>query len=110
MWQKEIWWADLGPAKGREQGGKRPVVIISGNLMNEHYDVRIICPISSQIKNFAGCLILKKDKQNHLSKDSEILTFQVRTIAIKRLTKKIGEISTAQLNEIKFYLNEILSY
>ena len=110
MWQKEIWWADLEPVEGREQGGKRPVIIISGDLMNEHYDVRIVCPISSQIKNFTGCLVLKKDKQNHLSKDSEVLTFQLRTITIGRLIKKIGVIGTAQLNEIKFYLSEILTY
>ena len=36
MWQKEIWLADLEPIKGREQGGRRPVVIISGDTMNEH--------------------------------------------------------------------------
>ncbi len=110
MWQKEIWLADLEPIKGREQGGQRPVVIMSGNTMNEHYGVRIICPLSSHIKNFAGCLLLKKDKVNRLTKDSEILTFQLRTVSTGRLTKKIGQITPEQLREIKVFLNEILTY
>src|SRR5258705_13846014 len=99
MGQKEIWLADLEPIKGRKQGGKRPVVIISGDTMNEHYGVRIVCPLSSHIKNFAGCLLLKKDKVNKLTKDSEILTFQLRTISTHRLIKKIGHITPEQLRE-----------
>ena len=110
MWQKEIWMADLEPVKGREQGGRRPVVIISGNTMNEHYGVRIICPLSYQVKNFTGCVLLKKDKLNRLSKDSEVLTFQLRTISTGRLIKKIGVISPEQLKNIRLFLNEILTY
>ena len=110
MRQKEIWLADLEPVRGREQGGQRPVVIISGDTMNQHYDVRIVCPLSSTIKNFTGCLLLKKDKVNRLSMDSEILTFQVRTISKGRLIKKIGHITSGQLREVRLFLNEILSY
>ena len=93
MWQKEIWLADLEPTKGREQGGRRPVVIISGDTMNEHYDVRIVCPISSQVKKFAGCVLLKKDKVNRLRADSEVLTFQLRTVSKGRLIKKMDSIT-----------------
>ncbi|MES1218040.1 MAG: type II toxin-antitoxin system PemK/MazF family toxin [Bacteroidota bacterium] len=110
MWQKEIWMADLEPIKGREQGGRRLVVIISGNTMNEHYAVRIICPLSSQVKNFAGCVLLKKDKINRLPKDSEVLTFQLRTISTSRLIKKIGQVTPEQLRQIRLFLNEILTY
>jgi mRNA interferase MazF len=110
MWQKEIWMADLEPVKGREQGGRRPVVIISGNTMNEHYGVRIICPLSSHVKNFTGCVLLKKDKLNKLPKDSEVLTFQLRTISTARLIKKIGVITPDQLRNIRLFLNEILTY
>ena len=110
MWQKEIWLADLESPKGREHGGRRPVVIISGDTMNEHYGVRIVCPLSSQVKNFAGCLVLKKDKVNQLAKDSEVLTFQLRTISTGRLIKKIGHITHEQLRELRLFLNEILTY
>src|SRR3989344_6702200 len=110
MLQKDIYWANLNPTRGKEQKGKRPVVIISGNTMNENFDVRIICPISSQIKNYTGSVKLEKNKTNKLDKDSEIITFQVRTIAKERMIKKIGEITTEQLKEIFYSLNEVFYY
>jgi len=110
MKQGEIYWANLNPSRGREQGGRRPVVIISGNAMNDNFDVSIICPISSVIKNYAGCLIVRKNKINNLSADSEILTFQVRTITKERLIKKIGQISIQELQKIIQLLNEVLKY
>ena len=110
MLQRDIYWANLNPTKGREQKGKRPVVIISGNTMNKNLSIFIICPISSKIKNYAGCVKLEKNKINKLSENSEIITFQVRTIAKERMLKKIGEISNEQLKEIFYSLNEVLYY
>ena len=52
MLQKDIYWANLDPIKGKEQKGKRPVVIISGNTMNKNLGIFIICPISSKIKDY----------------------------------------------------------
>ena len=110
MFQKEIYWANLNPTKGKEQKGKRPVVIISGNAMNKNFGVFIICPISSKIKNYAGCVKLEKNKINKLSENSEIITFQIRTIAKERMIKKIGEITDAQLKEIFYSLGEVFYY
>ena len=110
MFQKDIYLADLNPIKGREQKGKRPVVIISGNAMNKNFGVFIICPISSKVKNYAGCVKLEKDRINHLSENSEIITFQIRTIAKERMIKKIGEITDAQLKEVFYSLNEVFYY
>ena len=53
---------------------------------------------------------LKKDDLNKLDHDSEVITFQVRTIAQARLIRKIGEISETQLKEIVKGLHEILTY
>lgn len=86
----EIWIADLNPSEGFEQSGKRPVIIISGNSMNERSGLVIICPLTIQIKNYAGDIILEPDETNGLTATSEILTFQVRTISSSRLMKKIG--------------------
>ncbi len=110
MRQKEIWLADLNPVKGSEQSGIRPVVIISGNAMNDNLGICIICPLSSRIKRYAGCVALNKNFENGLDEDSEILTFQVRTLASSRLIRKIGEISKDELNVIKTGLMEILTY
>ncbi|MEK9184974.1 MAG: type II toxin-antitoxin system PemK/MazF family toxin [Patescibacteria group bacterium] len=110
MQQRDIYLADLNPVKGKEQKGKRPVVLISGNMMNENFDVCIICPISSKIKNYAGSVKLEKNKINKLDEDSEILAFQIRTIAKERMIKKIGEITNEQLKEIFYSLNEVFYY
>jgi len=110
IFQKEIHFADLNPIRGKEQKGKRPVVIISGNTMNENFDICIVCPISSIIKNYTGSIKLEKNNINKLDKDSEILTFQIRTIAKERMIKKIGEITDEQLKEIFYSLNEVFYY
>lgn len=110
MKQREIWLADLNPVKGSEQYGIRPVVVIGGNSMNDNLGICIICPLTSSIKNYAGCLILKKNAVNGLDHDSEILTFQVRAISKERLLSKIGEIQMNQLEILKKGLLEILTY
>lgn len=110
MLQKDIYLANLNPVKGNEQKGQRPVVVISGNTMNNNFGVLIICPISSKIKNYAGTVKLDKNKSNKLTEDSEIITFQIRTIAKERMIKKIGEITDKQLKEIIDSLNEVFYY
>lgn len=110
MKQQEIWYADLDPIKGREQNGVRPVVIVSGNNLNDNSDLKIVCPITSQLKKYTGSLYLQKDNINKLSKDSEVLVFQIRTIDETRLIKKIGTITTSQMDTLLFYLDEILTY
>lgn len=110
MKQREIWYADLNPVQGSEQRGIRPVVIISGNAMNDHSGICIVCPLTSKVKNFAGCIILQPDQVNKLSQASEVLTFQIRTVAKQRLTNKIGEITQVQLEAIKAGLQDVLTY
>ncbi|MEP7128197.1 MAG: type II toxin-antitoxin system PemK/MazF family toxin [Chitinophagales bacterium] len=110
MKQREIWFANLNPTKGREQSGIRPVVILSGNSLNDHLDICIVCPLTSKVKHYAGCVLLKKDKVNGLKEDSEIITFQIRAISKQRLTKKIGEITVEQLRRLKEGLIEIIHY
>lgn len=110
MEQGEIYLADLNPNIGSEQAGVRPVVIISGNSMNANLGMSMICPISTKIKNYSSCVVLKKNSENNLDSDSEIITFQIRTISQKRLKKKIGKISNSQLEGIFKGLINVLKY
>lgn len=59
MKQGEIWQANLNPSKGSEQAGFRPVVILSGNLLNQHLPVVITAPLTTRIKNYKGNPVLK---------------------------------------------------
>lgn len=110
MKQGEIWMANLDPTIDSEQKGTRPVVIISGNAMNDNLGLVIICPISSKIKNFIGDIILEPSTENGLTSKSEILIFQVRTISKNRLISKTGHLSDNELSQIIYNLNKILKY
>ena len=106
--QREIWYAQLNPVKGSEQGGKRPVIVISGNTMNEALPVSIVCPLSSKIKEYPGCVRIKASKESGLKSDSEVITFQIRTIAHARFVKKIGSISVSEFRAVLQGLQVIL--
>lgn len=110
MQQCEIWLADLNPIKGNEQKGFRPVVIISGNVLNKYLNIVITCPLTTQVKGYKGNVILEPDAENGLVKKSEVLIFHIRSLSKERLIKKIGRISNEQLEKIKLGLNEILKY
>jgi len=63
MLQGEIWYANLSPTKGSEQAGYRPVLIVSGNLMNKYLPIVICCPLTSKIKNYKGNIIVQPTKE-----------------------------------------------
>jgi mRNA interferase MazF len=108
--QCEIYWANLNPTKGSEQFGKRPVVVVSGNTMNEHLPVCIVCPISTKIKKYHTCTVIKKNRINKLKEDSEIITFQVRTVSTARLEEKIGAITPTELQDVINKIGHLLQY
>lgn len=110
MKQCEIWYADLNPVRGSEQQGFRPVVIISGNMLNQYLPVVIACPLTSKIKNYKGNIILEPDEENGLTEPSEIMIFHIRSISKERLVRKIGEITGRELVGLKQGLDDILRY
>jgi len=90
MNQYEVYWADLNPSIGREQHGKRPVLIISNKYENL-LDVVTIIPITSLKKGrkvYPNELLLKHE----LELPSILLCQQIRTISKKRLLTKITTI------------------
>jgi mRNA interferase MazF len=110
MRQGEIWRADLNPVRGSEQAGFRPVVIVSGNLMNEHMGIVIVMPLTSKVRNWKGNVVLEANGVNGLSSPSEVLTMHIRSIAKGRLVEKLGSITEAQLNDLKVGLSDLMRY
>ena len=100
MRQGEIWFADLDPTKGSEQSGRRPVVIISGNTLNETLPISIVVPVSSKIKGYPTSVVLDPSTTNGLKKKSEATPFQVRAVSSTRLVKRIGRVSSEELKQI----------
>ena len=110
MKQGEIWDIYLDPVSGSKQGGRRPCVIISGDLLNEHLKVVIVYPLTSKIKRYKGNLILEPSSKNGLEKESEVLTFHIRSVSKKGLDRRIGKIKPEQVDFIKATLDDILRY
>jgi mRNA interferase MazF len=107
MRQGEIWMSDLNPVIGSEQAGRRPVVILSGNLMNKFLQVVITAPLSTKIKNYQGNPILKPSPLNGLKLESELMVFHIRSISKDRLIEKVGEIQASELKEALSTLQDI---
>ena len=110
MKQGEIWFANLDPTTGSQQAGFRPLLIISGNLLNDLAPVLVCCPLTTQIKNFHGNLVLEPTKQNGLKTKSEVLTLHIRSVSKNRFKEKIGKIDQEQMKIVHKCLEDILNY
>lgn len=91
--QGDIYMVDLSPVKGHEQGGKRPVLIMQNNILNDALSTVFVIPLTSNLKR-KGLLttVSLPKKKTGLSKDSVGLLYQIKTIDKARLGKKIGSI------------------
>ena len=86
----DIFYADLSPVVGSEQGGIRPILIIQNNTGNKHSPTVICAAITSQIKRAKlPTHIVIDNATSNLVKDSIILLEQIRTIDKSRLREKI---------------------
>ena len=110
MKKGEIWDAFFDPTLGSEQSGRRPAVIISGNLVNDNVRTVIVCPLTSKLKEYKGNLILDPNERNGLDKRSEVMTIHVRSLSKERLKRKIGEINDSEMAVIIESLDKIIRY
>ena len=86
----DIYYADLRPVVGSEQGGVRPVLIIQNDVGNKHSPTVICAAITSQMhKAKLPTHVELKCKEYALAKDSVVLLEQLRTIDKKRLKDKV---------------------
>lgn len=97
----DIFYADLSPVVGSEQGGVRPVLIIQNDIGNKYSPTVIASAITSQInKAKLPTHIELKAKCYGIPKDSVILLEQVRTIDKKRLREKIGHLDDELMERV----------
>ncbi len=97
----DIYYADLSPVVGSEQGGIRPVLIVQNDVGNRFSPTVIAAAITSQQSKakLPTHIPLMADTSG-LSKDSVVLLEQVRTIDKKRLKEKMGSVDETAMNEI----------
>ena len=97
----DIFYADLSPVVGSEQGGIRPVLVIQNDVGNKFSPTVIIAAITSQINKakLPTHLEITADEYG-LSKDSVILLEQIRTIDKRRLRERIGHLDEESMEKI----------
>jgi len=101
----DIFYADLSPVIGSEQGGVRPVLIIQNDIGNRYSPTIIVVAITSQInKAKLPTHVEIKSSDYGLPKDSVLLLEQIRTIDKRRLEEKIGHVT----DDIMEKVNEAL--
>ena len=97
----DIFYADLSPVIGSEQGGIRPVLIIQNDIGNKYSPTVIVAAITSQIgKAKMPTHIEIPGKDQGLTRDSVVLLEQIRTVDKKRLREKIGHIDSIQMKKV----------
>ncbi len=97
----EIYYADLSPVVGSEQGGVRPVLIVQNDVGNKHSPTVIAAAITSQTNKARLPTHIELAAQTYgLSKTSVVLLEQIRTIDKKRLKERMGRIDEGMMNRI----------
>ncbi len=97
----EIYYADLSPVVGSEQGGVRPVLIVQNDIGNKHSPTVIAAAITSQKeKNKLPTHIELNASSCGLAKDSVVLLEQVRTLDKRRLKERMGELDSDAMTQV----------
>lgn len=97
----DIYYADLSPVIGSEQGGVRPVIIIQNDIGNKYSPTVIVSAITSQINKAKLPTHVEISSEDYgLNKDSVVLLEQIRTLDKKRLKEKIGHMSDEDMKKV----------
>lgn len=97
----DMFYADLSPVVGSEQGGVRPVLVIQNDVGNKYSPTVIVAAVTSQINKAKMPTHIEINAAGFgLAKDSVILMEQIRTIDKKRLKEKIGHIDQELMSDV----------
>ena len=95
----EIWIVNWNPARGNEQAGRRPALIVQNDIGNEKAPTTIIAAISSIVRSYPMNVEVRPP-DGGLERASSIKTSQMLTISKERLEKRLGHLSAEKMNEV----------
>lgn len=95
----QIYYADLSPVVGSEQGGLRPVLVVSNDTNNKYSPTITICPITSQVKKVIPTHMTLYNLEGRKIKGT-VLCEQVRTIDKRRLKEHMDTITDAEMAKV----------
>lgn len=96
----ELYYADLSPVVGSEQGGIRPVLVVQNDIGNKYSPTIIAAAVTSKIGKTKLPTHIELPSAYGLAKDSVILLEQIRTLDKRRLKERIGELPPATMMRV----------
>lgn len=97
----EIFFAELNPVQGSEQGGIRPVLVVQNDVGNSHSPTTIVLPITSRLTKAKLPTHVELTRvESGLARDSVVLAEQIRTIDKQRLQQKVSALDDSAMNKI----------
>lgn len=108
MKRGEVWWADLGPYRPREQTGRRPVIIWQSDALTSVLQSILVIPLTTNLDraNLAGTAMVSAS--GGLPEDSVALAFQMRAIPKTALEARIRALTGTELSELELATDEAL--
>ncbi|MBQ9961112.1 MAG: type II toxin-antitoxin system PemK/MazF family toxin [Firmicutes bacterium] len=98
----DLFFADLSPVVGSEQGGVRPVLVVQNDVGNKYSPTIIVAAVTSQTgKAKLPTHVQLEASQGGLSKNSVVLLEQLRTIDKQRLKERIGSLNEKQIPDVE---------
>ena len=95
----DVWLVNWNPARGSEQAGKRPALIIQNDVGNEYASTTIVAALSTTIRSYPMNVLLEPP-EGGLTKPSIVKTSQILTVFKERLEKKLGAITPEKMQEV----------
>ena len=95
----EVWLVNWDPARGSEQAGERPALVIQNDIGNEYASTIIVSAISATIRLYPMNVLIEPP-EGGLIKPSIVKTGQILTVSKERLKKKLGQISQGKILEV----------
>ena len=110
MRRGEVWWADLGPFRPREQTGRRPVVIWQSNALTSTLQSVLIVPLTTNLDraNLAGTAMVQASPEDGLPEDSVALAFQMRAVPKAALETRVRALTETEIAELELATDEAL--
>jgi len=108
----DVYLASLDPAKGSEQAGTRPVVIVSRDSINQNSPVVVVVPVSdrSNFKKIYPSQVILKRGVGGLTMDSVVMCDQVRAITVDRLNTYLGRLDYEHIQAIEAALKNVFDF
>ena len=106
----EVWYAFLDPILGHEQGGNRPVIVVSAEWFNDSTGNKlvIVVPLTRTDKSYPTHVHINRDQAN-LRSDSWAMCEQVRAVSYERFKKKRGQVAEETLATLRMIITQILT-